>query len=385
MSVLVLMPHWPGPSELWLRRMIDAIEEDVCAIATFSPPMSKWNERIPVIDLTPKAIRFAARAKIKWLPGLGDRALVEVLEHFGVKSVFCHYLNFAVGFKNVWNSTNIPLHIHCHGYDITWDYRSALFPLVRRFRRGYKGKAIRLATRSHLIVNSEMAKARLVADGFCEDRIIVKYIGVPVSAEPPMIHTASKEINILYLGRLVDCKGPDLTVLAFDHACKNGLDARLTIAGDGTLYKECLRLKQASPFGNRITLLGAVDARTGEVLRKNADVFTAHNCFGRRTKQVESYGVSVVEAMAAGLPVVTGRSGGVCETVVDGETGMLFEPLDIEAHAAALLQMSMNPNLRQRFGQAGWKRVRDNFSIEREASQLRKMFGLNPAGNVDQN
>jgi len=364
--------------------MIDAIEEDVCAIATFTPPMSNWNGRIPVIDLMPRAIRFAAKAKIKWLPCLGDRALVQVFEDFRVKSVFCHYLNFALGFKNVWETIDIPLHIHCHGYDITWDCRSALFPMVRRFSRSYKGKAKQLAGHSQLIVNSELAKASLVSDGFYEDRIVVKYIGVPVPAEPPIINRASREINILYLGRLVDCKGPELTVLAFDLACQNGLNGRLTIAGDGTLYKECLRLKQASPFGNRITLLGAVDARTGEVLRKNADVFTAHNCFGRRTKQVESYGVSVVEAMAAGLPVVTGRSGGVCETVVDGETGILFEPLDIEAHAAALLQMSMNPNLRQRFGQAGWKRARDNFSIEREASQLRKMFGLNPNGNGDQ-
>ena len=382
MSVLVLIPHWPGASEVWLRRMIDAIEGDVCAIATFSPPRKDWNGRVPVVDLMPGAARFAAKAKIKWLPGIGNGALRRILNEFNVTSVFCHYMNFAVAFSDVWKSVDVPLYIHCHGYDVTWDLRIAAFPMFRRFRPGYKGRALELAERSHVVVNSSMAKSRLVADGFSEKGITVKYIGVPVPREPRTPENTSAELNVLFLGRLVDCKGPGLTISAFDQACRLGLNAKLIIAGDGPMYSECLKLKNASPFGEQIALLGAVDAWTGEALRNSADVFTAHNCFGPASKQVESYGVSVVEAMAASLPVITGRSGGVCETVVDGETGILFDSFDIKAHAAALTLMASDPNLRHRLGEAGWRRARDKFSIEQETSQLREILGLDHAAEA---
>lgn len=359
--------------------MVDSIATDVSAIAVFTPPQSTWNGSIPAIDLTPRMLRFAAGAKIKWVPGLGNRILRQMLEQYKVDAVFCHYMNCAASFQRVWDTQDIPLYIHCHGYDITWDMPITAFPLLRRFSRQYIHKAIKLANRSHLIVNSKMTRHRLIKEGFPEKRITVKYIGVPVASEPPEFTKTPEQLEILFLGRLVDCKGPDLTIRAFEIASRNGLNGRLTIAGDGTLYSECVKLRDRSEFRDRIRLLGSVDAKTGVLLRRQSHIFTAHNCVGPKTKQVESYGVSVVEAMAAGIPVVTGRSGGVCETVVDGETGLLFEPMDIESHADALLRLNSDPGLRQRLGHAGWKRARDQFSIEQETVQLRKILGLERA------
>ncbi|MCH8923254.1 MAG: glycosyltransferase, partial [Planctomycetes bacterium] len=71
---------------------------------------------------------------------------------------------------------------------------------------------------------------------------------------------------------------------------------------------------------------------TGERLRAEADIFTAHNCTGPITRQEEAFGVSIVEAMAAGLPVVSGRSGSLPEIVEDRVDGILVEPGDREAH-----------------------------------------------------
>jgi len=123
-------------------------------------------------------------------------------------------------------------------------------------------------------------------------------------------------------------------------------------------------------------ILGSVDAVAGDRLRMNADLFTAHNRTGPLSRQEEAYGVSIVEAMASALPVVTGRSGGVEETVVHGETGILLTSGDVEAHAEAFLQLADNPKLRHQMGEAGWCRAKNHFSWEQERDTLRKIMGL---------
>ena len=84
--------------------------------------------------------------------------------------------------------------------------------------------------------------------------------------------------------------------------------------------------------------------------------------------------MNIVEAMAAALPVVTGRSGGVCETVVDGETGFLIKPGDVESHAQALVKLAKSPELRGEMGRRGWERAGHLFTIEREMQELLKIL-----------
>jgi glycosyltransferase involved in cell wall biosynthesis len=159
------------------------------------------------------------------------------------------------------------------------------------------------------------------------------------------------------------------------------MDGQLVIAGDGPLRTMCELLRARSSFRERIALLGAVDAPTGERLRTEADIFTAHNCRGPLSHQEEAFGVSVVEAMAAGLPVVSGRSGSLPELIEHGREGLLVEPGDVEGHADAFLRLASDPGLRQSMGEAGWRRAKERFSCERERGQLRAILGLDGRDN----
>ena len=75
--------------------------------------------------------------------------------------------------------------------------------------------------------------------------------------------------------------------------------------------------------------------------------------------------MSVLEAMAAGLPVVASAVGGVPELVREGETGMLVPPRDSAALAEALRRLVDDPALRDRLGEAGRRRVEREFSLAR--------------------
>lgn len=104
----------------------------------------------------------------------------------------------------------------------------------------------------------------------------------------------------------------------------------------------------------RLGLAGAVDL-AGE--REDvAEILAASHVFVLSSRS-EASPISVLEAMAAGLPVVASRVGGLPELVVDGETGLLVSPGDPEELATALACLLDDPTLRERLGSAGRARV----------------------------
>jgi len=121
---------------------------------------------------------------------------------------------------------------------------------------------------------------------------------------------------------------------------------------------------------------GAVDAATGRRLREMADMLTAHSCRGPISGQEEAFGVAFVEAMAAGLPVVTGKNGSLPELIQNGVEGILFEPGDIEAHAQAMLDLAYDPQRRHAMGQAAWQRAHDHFTTETSTRNLKRILKL---------
>jgi glycosyltransferase involved in cell wall biosynthesis len=148
-------------------------------------------------------------------------------------------------------------------------------------------------------------------------------------AEPPFV---------LYAGRLSKEKG----VLELAEAAR-GLP--LVVAGDGPLRS---RVPGARGFVLRDEL---------ETLFSSAAVVA---CPSRR----EGFGVTCLEAMAYGKPVVASAVGGLLDLVVDGETGLLVPPRDTAALRRALERLQGDADLRRRLGAAGRERARERFSWE---------------------
>jgi glycosyltransferase involved in cell wall biosynthesis len=384
MSVLFFASDIMLPSVLWMRRMLLGLGRDVAILVTEAEPTlpSKGWDTV-VLRQGPSAIGWKLARRLGLTAstrcsGRAIRGLLRALEDPRVEVALVHYLTSAVQYDRAWHRTSKTIYVHCHGYDVTWDLRSADDPSRHEHQRDYQERARCLPANVRFIANSRKTAERLRQIGLPEERISVKYLGVDVPRQCPIHGPTSQDdgMVVLYLGRLVDFKGPDLVIRAFDRACSLGLRGRLRIAGAGPMEQACRDISERSQFKERIELLGAVDAETGVRLRQEAHVFTAHNQTGPQTGQEEAFGVSLVEAMACALPVVTGRNGSTPELIEDGVEGCLVTPGDVEEHARALLRLGADPSLRQRMGMAGWKRARDQFSIERELVQLRGILGL---------
>ena len=129
-------------------------------------------------------------------------------------------------------------------------------------------------------------------------------------------------------------------------------------------------------MGIQLKYLGAVSAERAQELIADADIFTQHNISGEISRQSKSLGVSILEAMAFGLPIVGTKSGGVEETVINHENGILVEPGDIEGQANAIYQFAKDAELRQKIGNSGRARVAEYFSIETETNNLLSILEL---------
>ena len=360
-GVLFVMPTWATPSELWLQRMLEALRGDLAAVACYRPGESMWGGVCPTIDLIDHD-----RA-----PGV----LAAAIESFRPRGVLVHYLPFALRLAAALREVDANVLVHAHGYDVTWDGRRPEPPHDKRFDSDYPGNVRAMSRWAKLIANSRFTQQRLEAIGVDPSRIVLKPLGVPVpDASSLRRRPPAPPLRVLYLGRLIDFKGPDLTLQAFSLAFERGLDASLTVAGDGPEWRACERLAAELPAADRIRLLGCVDAEMGEKLRLESHVFTAHSRTGPRTRQQEAFGVSFVEAMACGLPVVSGRDGSLPEIVGHREHGLLFDPGNVDAHADALLQLADDPALRNRLGEAARAHAATRYAQPIEAEQLRKLF-----------
>jgi glycosyltransferase involved in cell wall biosynthesis len=116
-----------------------------------------------------------------------------------------------------------------------------------------------------------------------------------------------------------------------------------------------------------VRLLGHVRWDQLAELYRSASVFVMPSFY-------ETFGISVVEAMAFGLPVVATTAGGLPEVVENGVTGILVEPGDPQALSDALIQLLRDPDLRQRMSRAGQERVRAEFTVDQIAPQTLEIY-----------
>ncbi|EYB69154.1 hypothetical protein DEIPH_ctg011orf0139 [Deinococcus phoenicis] len=185
------------------------------------------------------------------------------------------------------------------------------------------------------------------------------------------------EALVLQLGRMVPRKGVDDAIRGFARALRGrDLSARLLVVGgnspdpDPALTPELGRLQaiaRAEGVADRVTFTGSRERAALRDYYSAADVFVS-------TPWYEPFGITPLEAMACGTPVLGARVGGIQFTVVDGETGSLVPPRDPAALGQRLGDLLTDAPLRERMGQAALQRVRTHFTWEGVARQLAQVY-----------
>ncbi len=195
---------------------------------------------------------------------------------------------------------------------------------------------------------------------------------------------ARDEFIILQLGRLVQRKGIDNVIRATALLNREqGVAARLLVVGGNEERPDpvgtpelgrLMRLAEQLGIEQQVTFTGQRRREQVRYYYSAADVFVT-------TPWYEPFGITPVEAMACGTPVVGTAVGGIKTTVVDGETGFLVPPRDPEALAARLAWLHANPQAAQRMGWAGMRRAYHQYTWRHVASAMADVYeaALEPA------
>ena len=131
------------------------------------------------------------------------------------------------------------------------------------------------------------------------------------------------------VGRFVDKKAPQLTLAAFGQVAATLREAQLVMIGDGPLFESTRRAARSFGLEDRVEFRGRQTSQEVATAMRKARVFVQHSI---RTVRGDSEGtpVSILEAGAAGLPVVSTRHAGIKDVVQHGSTGFLVEEGDVE-------------------------------------------------------
>ena len=169
-------------------------------------------------------------------------------------------------------------------------------------------------------------------------------------------------LNILFVGRLEERKGLIHLLKAYHRLRKRKVDARLLVVGAGPKLREYRRFVGLRGIRD-VEFLGRVSDDDKVRYFASADIYCAPN-----TGQ-ESFGIVLLEAMAAGVPIVASDIHGFKRVVERNVQGLLVEPRNPRALAAALYALARDPDLRHEMGEAGRARAPE-FSWDRVTERI---------------
>lgn len=250
-----------------------------------------------------------------------------------------------------------------HGYDVNTYPR----------RRGKSVYADLFAKGDAFTANSRFTMRRCTELGCPEDKLLLLPMGVDTARFPPRGRQERSGRRVLTVGRLVEVKGVEYALRAFAAIAPRYPDVSFHIVGDGPLRAGLARLARESGVADRVRFLGA---RTfEEVLTEyaHADVFVLAAVRGGDGAE-EAQGVVLLEAQAAGLPVVATRVGGIPESVSEDESAFLVPERDPAALAEQISALLDDPARCAEMGRAGRRFVEEKFEQAKLDDRLVRVY-----------
>lgn len=205
-------------------------------------------------------------------------------------------------------------------------------------------------------------------------RVHVIHCGVDTTQiAPRRSYELDGPLHLLCIGTLHAVKGQTYLIEALAALRRQGIDAVVDLVGDGPDRAALQQQAEEAGVGPLVHFHGAQTREQVMDHLRRADVAVAPSvptADGRR----EGIPVALMEAMAAGLPVVASRLSGIPELVTDGETGLLALPGDAAALAAAIRRLHDDPALRRRLGRAARAAVERDFDLQGNVALLARRF-----------
>jgi len=242
------------------------------------------------------------------------------------------------------------------------------FPLSAKHKQGVR----RMLRRSSVVTATSRFLAHWTAR-YCPPGTPIHIIPFGVDCDvftpdPSRRPKADGPVRLGFFKNLERKYGPEVLIEAFARVVGKHANAKLVMCGKGDMASGLKARAQELGMSDNVEFPGRLPHEQVVTAMHACDIVVMPS-----TCQ-ESFGVAALEASACQIPVVASRVGGVCEAVVDGQTGLLVPSANVEALADACLKLIGDPDLRQRLGVAGRQFVLDHYQWQANASLMANLY-----------
>lgn len=219
------------------------------------------------------------------------------------------------------------------------------------------------------IAPSEFIAGALRSLGISSRKICVVHNGVPVPTLGQLCPAQGNEVRIAIVGQVGPWKGHSTLLHAFSKLVEAGCRVQLLIFGSGTR-----EIRNALEFQIHELGLHALVEWKGFV-QDHEEIYAQTDIVVVPSLRPEAFGLTALEAGIRGIPVVAAGHGGLAETIIDGRTGILFEPGSAEDLARKLQPLVLDPSVRRQIGAAAREHALANFTDRIMAARFASALG----------
>lgn len=349
------------------------IPDQALALPTVKPLVLCRDEVVSAIDkLETRSLAEYGRIAAYRHTLIGDpRPLARLIREADVDIVHAHFGVEGLYASRATARLNLPQVTTLHGFDVTVSQGNLVKSRRPAWLQYAVGRAKFLSGDSHFVCVSEHIRRLAIQAGANEDHCSV--IGTGVASELITPSPRPDQPIVLHVARLVEKKGTEYLIRAFAVVIRKIPEAQLRIVGEGPLRAELEALTKELGIGPSVEFLGAMPH--GMVLEHihACSVFSLPSVTAASGDQ-EGLGQVVLEAAAAGRPVVATRHGGLLEAVEHGKTGILVEERNVAELADALVYVLNSQAAAMRFGQAGRNMVLQKFDLRKQAAKIERLY-----------
>jgi glycosyltransferase involved in cell wall biosynthesis len=354
-TIAICSPSNNVYSETFIKAHKERLQEKVFFYFNGTIPTSlehkgQMNTLVPK-GMASKWIGFRNRL-FKQSVSYSEQNLIRSFKANKIEVILAEYGPTGTSLVRVCQKLGLPLLVFFHGYDASVDS-------VIKSNDNYH-KVIDYA--SYIFVVSKKMERKLLELGCPQGKLVYNVYGPDESffkVQP--LFTFTKFVAI---GRFVDKKAPYYTILAFSKVVQKFPSAQLVMGGDGPLWEACNNLIRYLGLERNITLLGVIDPATFQLHLKECLAFVQHSITAKNG-DMEGTPVAVLEAHAAGVPVISTNHAGIPDVVINEENGFLVAEHDVDAMAGYMIRLIEEPGLAREMGAKGKKMIEQHFTMEK--------------------
>jgi glycosyltransferase involved in cell wall biosynthesis len=302
----------------------------------------------------------------------GYRALIRHIRNLRCDIVHTNVLRADIIGRMAAHAAGVPVIFSTEHGIHAWEERGKFWrPFVRRFYL-HTVKYTKM-----IVAVSDFVKDSLIAEGVPQEKVVRIYNGVDTEVFIPLVRNEKDQYckylterpvkNVIGLvGNLVEMKGLIYFIKAIPPILRQFPETLIIVIGEGALRHELEAEVARENLSDRVRFLGRISPLIPRLVGA-MDILV-------QPSLIESFGLTVAEAMSCGVPVVASCVGGLSEIIEDGVCGYLVPPRDSDALAAKVIDLLSNPERCQMFGKAGRRRAVERFNIMSTVGQYYELY-----------